>query len=263
MIKLSWIKKDSNLLEECFSFFDVGGVKEWELKYKDYLCNTSFRTSNTYKSSIGSVSAWLRQGELLSKTIDCKPYNELKFEKELYKIRSLTRVKKPVDFVPQLVEICAKCGVALVFLMSLSGCKASGATKFLGKKKAMILMSFRYLSDDHFWFTFFHEAGHILMHEKKSVFIEELKSSLDSQEERDANNFAGEMLIPYKLQSQLKYIKGKRKIIQFAMDADISPGIVVGQLQHRGQISFNSLNSYKRRYSWATDLEFINDLYRN
>lgn len=48
----------------------------------------------------------------------------------------------------------------------------SGATEWLSVDKALIIMSLRYKSNDHFWFTFFHESGHILLHNKKEVFID-------------------------------------------------------------------------------------------
>ena len=142
--------------------------------------------------------------------------------------------------------------MAVVISRTPFGCRASGATKFLDNDKAMLLLSFRYLSDDHFWFTFYHEAGHIVLHKSKSPIIEENSSNKTySEEEREANLFAGEVLIPHELQSELSRLRGnKRNIISFAMKAGVSPGIVVGQMQHRGIIDHKYLNSYKRRYDW-------------
>ena len=48
----------------------------------------------------------------------------------------------------------------------------SGATRWVGSDKAIIQLSLRYKTNDHLWFTFFHEAGHILLHGKKELFIE-------------------------------------------------------------------------------------------
>lgn len=116
----------------------------------------------------------------------------------------------------------------------------------------MLLLSFRYLSDDHFWFTFFHEAGHIVLHKSNAAFIEDNSPDKNySNEEKEANIFAGEILIPHELQGELSRLRGnKRNIISFAMKAGVSPGIVVGQMQHRGIIDHKYLNSFKRRYDW-------------
>lgn len=252
MIKFGWISNTLDVFQSCLNYFNVDCINAWREKYNKEIILTSFRTSSSFKSEQGSVAAWLRKGEILSTKINTKPWSEELFEQSLEKIRPLTRKKNPKDFLPQLIDLCAECGVAVSIIRTPSGCKASGATKFLTPDKALILLSFRYLSDDHFWFTFFHEAGHLILHGNKSVFIEEIGSTqIVSIEENEANSFAGEMLIPYELQDELANIKGnKRKIIDLATRAGVSPGIIVGQLQHHGYAERKYLNSYKRRYNW-------------
>ena len=78
--------------------------------------------------------------------------------------------------------------------------------------------------------------------------------------EHEANLFAGAMLIPHYLEGELAGIRGnKRDIISFAMKAGISPGIVVGQLQHRGYFQKSYLNTFKRWY----DREEIDSVIQN
>jgi len=115
--------------------------------------------------------------------------------------------------------------------------------------KALIILSLRHTSDDHFWFTFFHEAGHILLHSKKQVFIDEAKQSLDAEEE-EANQFADNQLTP---KSQLKKFLQRgvftaAAIKDFANQVDVSPGIVVGKLQHEGFIEIKNHNKLKRKF---------------
>jgi len=118
----------------------------------------------------------------------------------------------------------------------------------------------RYLSDDHFWFTFFHEAGHLILHGNREDVYVEMENKIDrvyDEKEEEANIFAAEALIPYTLHDKLKSVRSnKRKIIQFAQLAGISPGIVVGQMQFLGYIKYQYLNSYKRRYKWE-DIDLI------
>ena len=116
-----------------------------------------------------------------------------------------------------------------------------------------MLLSFRYLSDDHFWFTFFHEAGHLLLHGKNALFLEG-DNIASTKEEQEANEFAAGILIPTEFQAALLSLPvDGRDVIKFARLVGVSPGIVVGQLQHLGRIKPNQLNSLKRRYSWVTD----------
>src|SRR5439155_7434606 len=111
--------------------------------------------------------------------IDCGLWDPHKFREELQGIRALTRVEDPRQFVPELVKRCAACGVAVVVLRAPKGCRASGAARFLTPARPMILLSGRHLTDDHFWFTFYHEAGHLVLHGHKFVFVDALPGDDD------------------------------------------------------------------------------------
>ncbi|RRA99215.1 ImmA/IrrE family metallo-endopeptidase [Larkinella rosea] len=258
MVNLGWIKDTSNKLEACLKFFGIQTIDDWIREYKLGIAGSvSFRTSPTFKSQLGPLTCWLRQGEIIGNAIDCKLWDSSSFRASLSQIRQLTKEKNPRRFIPKLISLCADSGVAVAIVRAPQGCKASGATKFLSNGRALLMLSFRYLSDDQFWFTFFHEAGHLLLHEGKGIFVEGLESEAGVSEinvqerESEANDFAVETLIPPHLRGRLSKLKGnKRDIISFAIEAGISSGIVVGQMQHYGYISRSYLNVFKRRYNW-------------
>ncbi|MFX9089566.1 ImmA/IrrE family metallo-endopeptidase, partial [Acinetobacter baumannii] len=50
----------------------------------------------------------------------------------------------------------------------------------LTPEKAMVLLSFRHLSDDHFWFTLFHEFAHLLLHNNQT-FIDTDDTEVDQR----------------------------------------------------------------------------------
>jgi plasmid maintenance system antidote protein VapI/Zn-dependent peptidase ImmA (M78 family) len=254
MIKFGWLKKTENQLQTCLEYFNVPDVWTWRRKYKEAIAITAFRTSATFVSKTAAVSAWLRQGEIKSQGIKCKPWNKSLFAEKLNDIRILTTEKDPKKFLPKLTEICSECGVALVIARTPSGCSASGATKFLSEDRALLMLSIRYLSDDHFWFTFFHEAGHLLLHGNRKLFIENEKADKNekiNEEEREANEFSAQVLIPQKYQRRLRSLSiSDRSIITFAREVGISPGIVVGQLQHIRRVEYKYFNGLKRKYNW-------------
>ena len=255
MVKLGWLEVSSSLdkrLAQCLKFFDVPNVSAWNYRYGNIIEVAAFRTSPSFEPKLEAVSAWYRQGEIESQSISCKSWNPKLFRKKLIDIRALTRIKDPKVFVPQLKQICAECGVALVIVRTPNGCQASGATQFVTPERALMLLSFRYLSDDQFWFTFFHEAAHLLLHGKEAVFIEETrKNRTITKEEKEANDFAAKILIPSDLLSKLKNLKTtKYEIVRFARSAGVSPGIIIGQLQHFKLVPKDRLNAYKRRYNW-------------
>lgn len=259
MINFGWIDSVRSVPEKvsaCLRFFDVPDLGTWRNKFHSELSVAAFRTSPTYDSQPGAVLAWLRQGEIKCAEIQCKSWDAKKFEETLLAIRQLTRVKDPRLFIPELTKLCANCGVAVVIVRAPTGCRASGATRFLSHDKALILLSFRYLSDDQFWFTFFHEAGHLLLHGKDALFLED-DSEVTGEEEDEANEFAEKVLIPPEYQhamSQLRLnsreIRNAREIMKFAKLVGVSPGIIVGQLQHANRIQPSRLNKLKKRFNW-------------
>src|SRR5258708_16648987 len=106
----------------------------------------------------------------------------------------------------------------------------------------MIFLSPRYLSDDQFWFSFFHEAGHLLLHSHKALFLED-GSEVTSHEENEANSFAEDILMPRELRTELlKMPMTRNNIMRLAVKAGISRGIVVCQLQHMKLIKPSQIN---------------------
>ena len=144
--------------------------------------------------------------------------------------------------------------MAVVIVRAPKGCPASGATR-VKNRQAILQLSMRYLRDDSFWFTFFHEAGHLVLHEDRLFLEWSEQPALDCQEEADANKFADQMLIPTCEEAALVALPHDyRSIMRFAKNLSVSPGIVVGQLQHRGLVRQDKLNFLKRRYSWTEQI---------
>lgn len=249
MIARDWIREYDDKIDqmrELLNFFGVASVEQWNKIWLEPL--PFFRQSNTYKSNIGSVSAWLRAGELEAKKIHCEAYNEKKFKNVLSLIRNLTCESSEV-FKPKTVDLCAKSGVAVVFIPSIKGAPIYGAARWLTKEKAIIQLSLRGKDDGNLWFTFFHESAHILRHSKKKIYLEDGNPDSDEMEE-EANKFSREFLIPKKDYSEIKSLSpriSENFVIQFAEKVGISPGIVVGRLQHDGLLPHTHLNKLKRK----------------
>lgn len=252
MRRFGWIDSRASgpdVAAACFGFFGVPNVTAWRAKYSVVIEATAFRTSPAFRSQPAAVAAWLREGEIRGEELECKPWSSERFRSMLNDVRALTRKRRPEVFLPELVTECAHCGVAVVILRAPEGCRASGATRFISGSKALLLLSFRYLSDDHFWFTFFHEAGHLLLHGKDALFLEGLK--VTNEREEEANRFSASTLIPSEFRPELARLPIERHAIRdFARRVGVSPGIVVGQLQHLGKARYSQLTHLKIRYRW-------------
>jgi HTH-type transcriptional regulator / antitoxin HigA len=231
-------------------YFNVQNVQSWRDRYQNRVETAAFRTSPSFESDLACVSAWLRQGEIESESILSGNWDVTKFNAILPGIRALTRERNPQVFIPELRNRCADCGVAVVVLRAPKGCRASGATYFISPQKAVLLLSFRYLSDDHFWFTFFHEAGHLVLHGADLLFLEGVEA-ISAEKEDEANDFAASILIPDESRaSMLRLAVRGIEVIRFARTVGVSPGIVVGQMQHYGRLTRRQLNNLKRRFVW-------------
>ena len=266
MHKCGWLAPASGHAEKlasCQRFFGISRLSEWHRKYSALLEMTAFRTSSAYHTESASVATWLRQGEIEGERIDCRPWNPERFELELANIRALTRQKDPGRFLPTLQAVCAGSGVAVVIVRTPAKCPASGATWFTSPDRAILQLSFRYLTDDHFWFSFFHEAGHLLLHSAqltpsdpaenvKRWILENVDNADDKISEDEANEFASRALVPEAFEHLLGEVPLRsRDVMSLAREIGVSPGIVVGQLQHCGRLTNRQMNRLKRRFEWG------------
>ena len=240
MARLGWIKRQSTperKVAECLRFFETESLSSWREKYDRVLAAVAFRASPSFEPSPGAILAWLQFGKLQAANIACADWNREQFVASLPDIRKLTRLPRPSVFIPKLREILAKSGVAVVIARTPSGCHTSGATSFVSPNKAMMLLSFRHRSDDQFWFTVFHEAGHLALHENSALFIED-GSEVTSTEEQEANEFATEVLLPNDSRAELGHVPLNQKSIQrFAVAHGISRGIVIRAASAQQRIS--------------------------
>lgn len=252
MIRKGWIKFHQDRVsqfQEILNFFGVVSPQQWKEMWEATI--VSFRKSPAFSWELEPLTAWLRKGELAGQEMECEPYDKQRFSDALMEIRSLT-VKSPQDFQPAVERLCSRAGVAVVFIPELPKIRVSGATRWLTPQKALIQLSLRYKTNDHLWFTFYHEAAHILLHGKKDVFIHE--NHPHGPKEEEANRFAADLLIPPQKLNDFIHSNdtqiSKKAIKEFAEDLKIAPGIVVGRLQHEDFLRQSQGNDLKMRLTW-------------
>jgi HTH-type transcriptional regulator/antitoxin HigA len=240
---------DGNLAQATLTFFGVNSPEEWEAVWSSP--QAAFRKCAVFKNDPKAVATWLRLGERTGRTLPCAPFDKEKFKAALAQIRALT-VERPEVFVPRMKELCAAAGVAFVLMREIKGAPVSGAAYWLSPERALIQMTLRGKADDRFWFTFFHEAGHILKHGKKEKFIDD--DDEDSPQEREANRFAEDFLIPPARARELSGLNNRQQIVDFAKSAGIAPGIVVGRLQKLNLLGYQVReNDLKRGLKWVDE----------
>ncbi len=232
------------------TFFRLASLENLEL-----VQDVCFRKSEVFKANDYAVSLWLNQAENQALEIETEYYSSSKLKEMLLGLKKLTN--RPLKASgTNLVELCASVGIALVFIPNLTGTHVNGATKWLENKKVMVAMSTKGVYEDIFWFSFFHEIGHVLQENKLVTFIDVEDTVGLNDLEKDADKFSSDFLIPkeqYKeFISDLGY-KDVAKIRQFAEKIGVHIGILIGRLLHDKFILYNSpeyksLERLRRKY---------------
>ncbi len=249
MMKLGWIpmvKTAEEKVKALFSFFQISTEKAWEDYYLNQQLKVSFRISLNNTKEPHAVSAFLRQGEIQAAKKEASEFSEKALRGAIPAMKKLC-AEQPRDFAIDLQKLCALAGVKLVFTPCLPKAPINGSTRWINDVPC-IQMTGRYKRNDIFWFTFFHELGHILLHGKKDIFLEDIEyADKQVQKEKEADDFSSRTLLPQPEESLI--IKqgdfSADKIRYYAKEFNVHPGIIVGRLQHKGVIPFTAHSDMK------------------
>ena len=251
LVKRGCIQKPTSKADkvsQLLAFFGVGSIDAWDSRYA--AINVAYRHSRSFESNEKALATWLRLGELKAEHQECEEYSEIQFKDAVRQIRGLTR-ESVGEAIPRATQLCNKAGVALALVQPLKKTALSGAARWLSPRKAVIQLSARHKSDDHLWFSFYHEAAHLLLHSKKDIFIDALRNGETGVEE-EANEWASKTLVPKAEWDRFVATlpRSKDAIEELADEQGIAPGIVVGMLQHQELLPWTHLNGLKVKLEW-------------
>lgn len=215
------------LLRNTLSFYGVSSVAAWHELWDSPAL--AARRSTCFETRPGPASAWIRLGELQAKTVNCQSYNKNRLMKFIPELRNLTLTKDVQKMADVMRQLCAECGVALALVREMKKVPWNGATRWLTPEKVMVLLNLRGKGEDRFWFSFFHEIGHVLHDSKKNLLIND-GSKIDPREQK-ADKFAAETLIPSKYNGPIARITTEAELLALARKLKIAPGIVAGRYQ--------------------------------
>lgn len=227
--------------------------KLFQVSNLSYLYNfnnlVSYRNTRGFsEKSIVNSNIMLELAINLSKNKTNNKFNKNKLEKILPELRAMT-LQEPKDFYSNLKDMLLDCGIIFCGLPALKNANLNGATKKFKNGSILLLMTDRNKGSDIFWFSLFHELGHIL---NNDFYSDHENSDAYKDKEDKADQFAQELLIP-----KVEYLKFKQKniytkdeIMRFSEKIHIHPSIVVGRLQKEGEIEYNAYyNSFKVKYN--------------
>lgn len=240
----------AQVVGECLAFFGVASPEQWRVRCVG--AQGAFRRGTARDGDRASTAVWLRLGELQAEQLRLPAYDRERFTQALREIRELT-VESPDVFERRMRGLLEAAGVAFVLVPAIPKAGVSGVARWLNRNP-LIQLSLFGKTNDRFWFSFFHEAAHILLHagDRKSVWLDDVGGlSGEDEAETEADRWAANCLIPSSHDAELHRLRDRRSICTFADRVGVHPGVVVGRLQHERLLAFDQMNGLKARFKFG------------
>ncbi len=246
MIRRGWIEPsdDVEVLERrVLRFFGIQSLED-----EPELWPHAARKSSSYSEVTAPQWAWLFRARQLAMATQAEPFTPSKLDGALAQLKTLLQHAPEARRIPGLL---AAAGIRLVLVEPLTGSKIDGACFWLDSKSPVVALSIRFDRIDSFWHTLMHEVAHVraqdgLRGETVPIDVDlvgdQSRLSDKPPSEKAADAFAVSYLVdPAELQSfivRVGPLYSRQRIVGFAGRIKVHPGIVVGQLQHRGEIGY-------------------------
>lgn len=246
-------RKSADKVKELQKYFKISSLDV--LNRRDFLVQCRTAVNEVQDINVINANAWVQTAINIGNEIDVEVFDINKLREMLPDLRKMT-LESPDVFYPELKKKLNSCGVALVLLPNLKNCGVNGAVKWMNKEKVILAINDRKKYADIFWFSFFHELGHVFQQRLKMLIVSEKNEMIESNElterlEKEADQFSRNLLIPEKDYHDFidQHRFEEKDILEFSKKIEIHPGIVLGRLQKEGFVDYNTtLNSLKTKY---------------
>lgn len=219
---------------------------------KNIIPEGAFRMSS--KSAIDPyvMGAWIRLCQIAGEHRNINTKFDVEKVNELVNKAKLVMCSDEESIQKSLTELFGEYGIDFSVVRNFRGAPVQGYLSRKNDGTYQMVLTIRGSYADIFWFSLFHELGHIVNGDVTGV-----NSFIDYDEnaemEMEANNFASTTLIS---PSAYEYFVEKGDysidaIKAFANSQGVKPYIVIGRLQRERKLDYNRYSSEKVRYKWA------------
>jgi len=261
MMKRGWIKPNLNpteLQSELETFYESDSLEQG-MRFP-----IATKRTVTLDDLNPAEVAWCFRARQLAKTLLAEEFKQERMPKAHAELKKLAAHPKEARHIP---TVLAEYGIRFLIVEPLATVKIDGAAFWI-EAGPVIALSLRHDRMDGFWFTLMHECSHIRHGDPLSVdsgLIDETKgiavTLVENEAERRANKEASDSLVAAaELDSFIRRVGPlyqKARVIQFANRLRIHPGVIVGQLQYRKELTYTSMREFLvkvREYVTATTL---------
>ena len=240
-------KKDDSILSlrKVLQISNIANLKEM-------IPTGAFRMAVNTTVNLNVLGAWIRLCQLaendktISSKFDKKYINDL--------IREIKNImcQKDADIQRDLRDVMANFGIDFSVVRNFRGAPVQGYISQKNDGIYQMVLTIRGAFADIFWFSLFHEIGHIVNGDigKNYKFLDD---GSDYEKELAADLFASNMLLSpesYKMFVQKKEFSIE-SIQKYAKSQKVMPYIVIGRLQKEKYLDYRTYSNYKLPYKWV------------
>ena len=237
-----WSKNNfDEIINQLQRFFGVASLQLLEDTSIDRFAFRKYKRKNT---DVATLAAWLRLGRRKAQVTDVQPFDKKKLGYTVNKLRLLP-TSSYMKYLPRIEKLLAECGVVVAYMPLFSNIHTQGAATWISPQKALVMINTHKRDEGKFWFTLFHELGHLLLHSKKEQFVnfddkdDNINDSHRAQE-YEADAFARKQLLPNYETMLDRFIKMTDKdngnfeevVKKISKSEGISPAVFAGCLTH-------------------------------
>jgi HTH-type transcriptional regulator/antitoxin HigA len=239
-----------DLVAKLLAFFSVASPSAYAKTWLEP--QASYKRSQIHSIDPNLTALWLRLSELHAAGLiaDAPTYDSAKLQAAAALLPKLTLNGVGRAFT-KAQELLLDAGVVLVFVPEIPNTRISGVSRWINGKP-MIAVTSRYKALDSLWFTLLHEIAHVLLHPKRSTFIDGFKADDDADaQETAANAFAEDHLIPPAYRAQLTATTTVEGIVSLANVLGVSPSLVAGQWAFRTNTWGGPIAKLRKKFDLA------------
>ncbi len=222
-------------VRELLTLLGVASFDAWRATWTHG--SVAYRRTAAGRDDAPALSVWLTIAEREAAQQSVAPYDEAALRELVPRLRALT-VSDPASSAAEAARLLREVGVTLCSMPAVPGLGIHGATRWIAGHP-IIQLSLLWKCDDQFWFTLFHEIGHVLLHSSKELFL----LGEHTVAESEADSYAARLLIPSEYIARLPLERNLAAVEALASELGIAPSLVLGQAQHK-----------TRDYAWGHSL---------
>lgn len=252
LVKSNYINEAKSKPEKLMNLKKFLGINDFNKLDEILKVNGAFRKQNKFSYKPLAVAVWLKICEIETDNIKTEALNINKIKENLDIIKENMN-EEPEIFIPQLKHFFSQNGVAFNVIKSVPNAPINGFIK-KDKNKVILCLTIRGAYSDIFWFSLYHELGHLFSDKINSLFVDFNEKNSDNVGEKEADLFARNNILDEKLYNCVLLNPetiNEHKIIEWANRMNIPAGIIVGRLQHDEVIPYNYYNNLRIKYKWA------------